>query len=294
MNFPFVKLKVIFVTFSLMLSVSAHAIEDISICNYCSYSKISNKAKTWGAQYLPPGATGIYNSYDLGNDKITTLKVIKSRSGGGVIQGGKGNTYSPTAGESVSVVNSSPDSYDINKFGDVTDAVSEVLDAMNNLIIPKSVVESSWNFLECSGCEGRVEAYIRDNSSVANGLAKIEQALKSSTIDTADFPDDVEVDLHDGGRIKIEVSAIVKGTNPGAADVVIKKVYDQANNTVPLDKEDLEEGDLYYLEDAGHNGVINYYITRYNFGIPKSSSPGWGKITICENGKCEEFPVDKP
>ena len=95
MNIP-LHLKATLICCSLNLSVSAQTIEDIAICNYCSYSEVADKARAWGVKYLPPGATGIYNSYDLGSERITTLKVVKPGSEVEVIDG-QGRTTANSA-----------------------------------------------------------------------------------------------------------------------------------------------------------------------------------------------------
>ncbi|MBJ2131131.1 hypothetical protein JC525_19645 [Alteromonas sp. IB21] len=172
----------------------------------------------------------------------------------------------------------------------ISTMMTDLSNASNSLVaeaeaksIPKEVISSPWEFVNCSYCRADVSDYLNNSlegkiKTVEATAISIAQAL--NLINTS-VPNQFQIPLETGGSILVELTVI---NSPIKLEVKILRILDTNNNEVQQDVTKLNNMNIKAALEA-HIEDMNNYLSPLGYGVNMNSlifSRGFyrGRITI--------------
>ena len=172
----------------------------------------------------------------------------------------------------------------------ISTMMTDLSNASNSLVaeaeaksIPKEVISSPWEFVNCSYCRADVSDYLNNSlegkiKTVEATAISIAQAL--NLINTS-VPNQFQIPLETGGSILVELTVI---NSPIKLEVKILRILDTNNNEVQQDVTKLNNMNIKAALEA-HIEDMNNYLSPLGYGVNMNSlifSGGFyrGRITI--------------
>jgi hypothetical protein len=272
-------LKKCFVPFFAAIAVSTSAVGHSAVgqgfssvrCDGCSSSAKQSAAMNWAnkrisAQEAQAKVTKHFHILDSASRSVTTYEVWKSPKR--VYHGDSpGSVYLPGA----RVV---PTPSDISRsaaelFNEELRLTSHFSDA----VIPSTVVESPWQFVDCGYCVDDVADYLNGSDKISATALRRKALLDYLHVDGPS--EKYEVSLEDGGNIIMEVET-------GDQSFIVKsvRVIDTDNNTVPLTSSALDGLKVRVEQQSVHE--INRYLAMLGFMLgDRYGRTGIAVVTQC-------------
>ncbi|MAR01608.1 MAG: hypothetical protein CMI00_13850 [Oceanospirillaceae bacterium] len=279
-----------------ILPYAASAVEDKNvICNSCTDTTIKNNSITWGANNLKTGEVAFYTAIDLINDKYTSYEVKKSISQPPPGTQWRSSDIEAGSTKTTAVKKTAPLATR-NASKDVIDSSNDLSYALQNQVggIPPSVMKGAWDYMDCYYCKGSIEDYLESHGVLTNILNTMSDAINTLSIFKVTIPEMRQLDLSDGGRIKIKVTLMAGSGGLLIMSIDEITVYDQGNNQVPANSSSLHSGNMNVVSNE-HNILINQNINPAGWGVPSGTGilpVGTGTLTCKSHSECT-FTLDQ-
>jgi len=153
--------------------------------------------------------------------------------------------------------------------------VAELNKKAENSVIPISVIQDPWEFVNCAYCENSVEAFI--NNNLEGKILTVSSTIKSVAqifgFMSTGVPNQFRSQIEAGGYLEVKM---VLARGPYLI-IDVTKVVDKSGNTVPFKKESLD-GLRVRISDVDSARTINSYISGLSFSVPFNT----GSVTITD------------
>lgn len=254
---------------------------DSIYCNNCSIYDKKSSAESWTSNNTPRnGTTKQLNVIDLTNNSITTYDTrIITRYQSYVYP--YGYTYQP-------VVTETQTPSDIaNTANNLFAKKSQFSTTINNIVIPESVIPSSWAFTNCAYCANDVSDYIANNTNVHTlwlQMVSIAGLLGVSNGPTAERH---VIKLADGGKIEIEIKL-----TDTSVTIDVVKITDPNNNDVPKTSSQLHSGMTFRTSEI-YFAHFDHYLIKLGYISNRDDRTGIVTIQECRSPG-EPYPNTLP
>lgn len=258
--------------FVILVSFSTSAISsEVVECYDCNHS---DKIISWGMLNLKVGDTKNITLVDIYNKNARSYDVILSL------------TPSLPGMPEVPIVTyqatSVPSGISV-MMSDLNNASNSLIAEAESNSIPKTVISSPWEFVNCGYCRADINDYLNNSLSgklrtVSATAISVGQAL--NLINT-NVPNEFKIPLEAGGTILVKLTVI---NSPITLELEILRILDVNNNEVQEDVTKLNNINI-KAELEAHIEDMNNYLNPLGYGVNMNSlifSGGFhrGRITI--------------
>ncbi|MGS2721475.1 hypothetical protein [Paraglaciecola aestuariivivens] len=164
-----------------------------------------------------------------------------------------------------------------SKMKDVVEAYSLLRERATSTQIPKTIMSSAWEYVNCLYCKNNITDYLASTlhgqilraGQTVNTIAELFGLVKTNV------PNQFNIPLEAGGKviIKLEVDAQAN------LYIEVVDVVDSDNNSIPFEASKLHNARI-VVSSYANAQAINSFINRFNFYVPKGMT---GKVTITDN-----------
>lgn len=250
----------------------------VARCDGCSDSAKLQAATTWAlksmtpAEYAMPPTTTVFkliNVIDLKADAVASYNVTI------IHHSAPPRPVRPPNWVAQAVPINTPENIQI-KFNDVKMAKTSLDNAINEIVIPTSVVGNAWEFMDCLYCNNVVQDFLRAETrgKIQTFSLSIESLALTLGILSAPLPSTFTIKLQDGGHIVIDIT--ISGDK--TLLVKIQQVVDADSNTVPASSAALKNQNI-FISGPQSTARFNSLLNPRGFQIPQSRV---GIVTIEE------------
>lgn len=257
-----------------------------ALCYGCSESDKSALAKSYALDNISPneakqGVKKTFHVIDMVDGSVTTFEAYKIYKYLPYLNPPT-SVYRPAA---IPIVTSAAV---ISKASELKQTLTTLSKELNTITIPANIIDSAWEFPNCSYCANDISDYLNSHSDVTTGFTKVEKIMNWLNIVKGKLNEVWILDLAVGGKIHVKFN-LVQQDNVIVVEIV--KVIDDNNNTVRMDPSQWEGRTLKGTIQSDYWSSIQHYLWR--FGYTFKPLPD-GRVTITECRRPNSPPSNLP